>query len=109
MSHLYPFLDEKNIETIKNCLKKTGAKETKKKIKEKIKNYVIDFGKNNDKVFVKHIGITASPGNLEEYYSKWVESKNTVHILKPILSEAFRITVLVAKKGKLDSYSLCII
>ena len=35
MSHLYPFLDEKNIETIKNCLKKTGAKETKKKIIKK--------------------------------------------------------------------------
>ena len=50
MSHFYPFLDEKSIEKIKNCLKKTGAKETKKKIKEKIKNYIIDFGKNNDKV-----------------------------------------------------------
>ena len=50
MSHFYPFLDEKSIEKIKNCLKKTGAKETKKKIKEKIKNYIIDFGKNNEKV-----------------------------------------------------------
>ena len=50
MSHFYPFLDEKSIGKIKNCLKKTGAKETKKKIKEKIKNYIIDFGKNNDKV-----------------------------------------------------------
>ena len=50
MSHFYPFLDPKSIEKIKNCLKKTGAKETKKKIKEKIKNYIIDFGKNNEKV-----------------------------------------------------------
>lgn len=50
MSHFYPFLDQKSIETVKNCLKKTGAKETKKKIKEKVKNYIIDFGKNNDKV-----------------------------------------------------------
>ena len=50
MSHFYPFLDQKSIETMKNCLKKTGAKETKKKIKEKIKNYIIDFGKNNEKV-----------------------------------------------------------
>ena len=50
MSHFYPFLDDKSIMRVKNCLKKTGAKETKKKIKEKIKNYVIDFGKNNDKV-----------------------------------------------------------
>ena len=50
MAHFYPFLDQKSIERIKNCLKKTGAKETKKKIKEKIKNYIIDFGKNNEKV-----------------------------------------------------------
>ena len=50
MAHFYPFLDEKSIERMKNCLKKTGAKETKKKIKEKIKNYIIDFGKNNEKV-----------------------------------------------------------
>ena len=50
MSHFYPFLDEKRVGVIKNCLKKTGAKETKKKIKEKIRNYVIDFGKNNEKV-----------------------------------------------------------
>ena len=50
MSHFYPFLDEKSITRVKNCLKKTGAKETKKKIKEKIKNYIIDFGKNNEKV-----------------------------------------------------------
>ena len=50
MAHFYPFLDEKSITTVKNCLKKTGAKETKKKIKEKIKNYIIDFGKNNEKV-----------------------------------------------------------
>lgn len=50
MSHFYPFLDQKSIETMKSCLKKTGAKETKKKIKEKIKNYIIDFGKNNEKV-----------------------------------------------------------
>ena len=33
MSHFYPFLDEKSVGVIKNCLKKTGAKETKKKIK----------------------------------------------------------------------------
>ena len=50
MSHFYAFLDEKSIEKVKSCLKKTGAKETKKKIKEKIKNYIIDFGKNNEKV-----------------------------------------------------------
>jgi hypothetical protein len=50
MAHFYPFLDQKSIERVKNCLKKTGAKETKRIIKEKIKNYIIDFGKNNEKV-----------------------------------------------------------
>ena len=50
MSHFWPFLDEKNQTLLKNCLKKTGAKETKKKIKETVKNYILDFGKNNEKV-----------------------------------------------------------
>ena len=50
MSHFWPFLDEKNQALLKNCLKKTGAKETKKKIKETVKNYILDFGKNNEKV-----------------------------------------------------------
>ena len=68
---------------------------------------VIFHGNNDDKIFVKHIGITGNPGNLEQYYSKFVESKNTVNILKPILNEAFSITVLVGKKGHFDSFSLC--
>ena len=33
MSHFYPFLDSTSIEHVKNCLKRTGAKETKKKSK----------------------------------------------------------------------------
>ena len=65
------------------------------------------YGTYYDKVFVKHMGITGSPGNIEQYYSRWVESKNTVNILKPILNEAFRITVLVGKKGHFDAFSLC--
>ena len=69
----------------------------------------IDFkGFTNDKVFVKHKGITGSVQEIGEYYTTWIESKNTVNIRKPILNnEAFRITVLVAKKGHFDSYSLC--
>jgi hypothetical protein len=50
MSHFWPFLDENSIKTLKNCLKKTGTKEQKKRIKEIVKNYVIDFGKYNEKV-----------------------------------------------------------
>ena len=62
----------------------------------------------NDKVFVKHIGIVNSDLNIEQYSATWVESKNTVNIIKPILNnEAFRITVLVASPGHFDNYSLC--
>jgi len=50
MSHFWPFLDENSIKTLKNCLRKTGTKEKKKRIKEIVKNYVIDFGKYNEKV-----------------------------------------------------------
>jgi len=50
MSHFWPFLDENSIKILKNCLKKSGAKEQKKRIKEIVKNYVIDFGKYNEKV-----------------------------------------------------------
>ena len=50
MSHFWPFLNEESIKTLKSCLKKTGAKEQKKKIKELVKNYIIDFGKHSEKV-----------------------------------------------------------
>ena len=80
MSHLYSFLDEKNIQTIKNCLKKTGAKETKRKIKEKIKNYVIDFGKNNDKVkyYINENGILKISSNIFNFRKEFLQ--NFTHI-----------------------------
>ena len=80
MSHFYPFLDEKNIEVIKNCLKKTGAKETKRKIKEKIKNYVIDFGKNNDKVkyYITDDGILKIFSNIFNFRKEFLQ--NFTHI-----------------------------
>jgi hypothetical protein len=31
MSHFWPFLNEESIKTLKSCLKKTGAKEQKKR------------------------------------------------------------------------------
>ncbi|MBO6244398.1 MAG: hypothetical protein J6O41_07575, partial [Clostridia bacterium] len=69
----------------------------------------IDFkGYLNDKVFVKHIGINDVNIKLEEYSATWVESKNTVKIVKPIKnSEAFDVTVLIGKKGQFDDYTLC--
>ena len=80
MTRFYSFLDEKNIETIKNCLKKTGAKETKKKIKEKIKNYVIDFGKNNDKVkyYITEDGILKITSNIFNFRKEFLQ--NFTHI-----------------------------
>ena len=80
MTRFYSFLDEKNIEKIKNCLKKTGAKETKKKIKEKIKNYVIDFGKNNDKVkyYITEDGILKIYSNIFNFRKEFLQ--NFTHI-----------------------------
>ena len=69
----------------------------------------IDFlGYKNDKIFVKHMGITDTSLNIDEYKATWVENKNSVSIIKPIKNnEAFSITVLVAEKGHFNSYSLC--
>jgi len=80
MAHFYSFLDEKNIQTIKNCLKKTGAKETKRKIKEKIKNYVIDFGKNNDKVkyYINEDGVLKISSNIFNFRKEFLQ--NFTHI-----------------------------
>ena len=80
MTHFYSFLDEKNIQTIKNCLKKTGAKETKRKIKEKIKNYVIDFGKNNDKVkyYINENGVLKISSNIFNFRKEFLQ--NFTHI-----------------------------
>ena len=60
----------------------------------------MDFkGNLNDKVFVKHIGLNNVNIKLEEYSATWIESKNTVKIVKPIKNgEAFDITVLIAEK-----------
>ena len=75
MAHFYPFLDKKSIETVKNCLKKTGAKETKKKIKEKVKNYIIDFGKNNEKVkyFITEEGILTIFSNIFNFRKEFLK------------------------------------
>ena len=69
----------------------------------------MDFkGNLNDKVFVKHIGMNNVNIKLEEYSATWIESKNTVKIVKPIKNgEAFDITVLIAEKGHFNDYSLC--
>jgi len=87
MSHFYPFLDQKSIETVKNCLKKTGAKETKKKIKEKVKNYIIDFGKNNDKVkySISENGVLNIFGNIFNFRKEFLKEFSHVKYKDEIL------------------------
>ena len=87
-------------------------------INEKVVHYELDnnkmeteidfIGEPDDKVFVKHMGITDTKLELEAYSSTWVENKNSVSIIKPIKNnEDFEITVIVGKTGSLDKYSLC--
>ena len=50
MHKIYSFLPEESAIRLKNCIKKTGAKEQKRRLKELLKNYILDFGRNNEKV-----------------------------------------------------------
>ena len=65
------------------------------------------IGQVNDTIFVKHIGLTNYKITLQEYSATFDETQNVVTFNKPILNEAFKITVLVGKKGRFDDYSLC--
>ena len=49
---IFSFLDEKSLTIVKPILKQyiPNKKTTKKAIKDSIKQYIIDFGKNNEKV-----------------------------------------------------------
>ena len=51
-NRIFSFLDEKSLSIVKPILKKyiPNKKKTKKVIKDSIKQYIIDFGKNNEKV-----------------------------------------------------------
>ena len=65
------------------------------------------IGNENDEIFAKHIGLNNYQIHLQEYKATFNENQNVVNIVKPILNEAFRVTVLVDEKGKFDDYSLC--
>ena len=65
------------------------------------------IGQINDTIFVKHIGLTNYDIHVQNYVATFDDTQNVVNAQKPILNEAFRITVLVAKNGRLDDYSLC--
>ena len=65
------------------------------------------IGQINDTIFVKHIGLTNYEIHIQQYKATFDESQNVVTFNKPILNEAFRITVLVGKKGSFNDFSLC--
>ncbi len=66
-------------------------------------------GDSNVPMFVKHTSIIGNydPPIEEKYEATFDETKNSVSIPKPILGEKFTITVIVGRKGTLDSITQC--
>ena len=64
-------------------------------------------GEKDDKIFVKHSGISSYEININNYHAIFEESANMVYIIKPILNEEFLFTVLVDEPGKFTDYRLC--
>ena len=64
-------------------------------------------GLMNDKMFIKHIGTTKSTIQPEEYRTEFDPNQNVATIYKPLLNTVFRMTVLVSRKGKMNSITLC--
>ena len=64
-------------------------------------------GAENDKIFVKHAGISSYTIKIENYISTFIESSNSVRIVKPIFQEEFMFTVIVGKPGSLSNITLC--
>ena len=74
-----------------------------------IETELVLFGKTGEEIFVKHMGYSTNKLIVQKYFVSFDLSSNTASIVKPIKSEEFKITVFVAKKGKLENYSLCTI
>ena len=64
-------------------------------------------GRPNDKIFIKHAGVSDYIIRTTDYHTSFNEKTNDVIILKPILGEEFIFTVLIARNGKLDNVNLC--
>ena len=68
----------------------------------------IEFtGKKDDKIFVKHAGVTDYNVNIGSYAAIFDERTNIVTITKPILNEEFTFRVLVSKNDEYKDYTLC--
>jgi len=68
---------------------------------------VFEQGNRNDKIFVKHTGVSDYEIKKQDYSAKFIQATNDVKIIKPIFGEEFMITVLVGKKGTFDEVNLC--
>ena len=63
---------------------------------------VFEKGNRNDKIFVKHTGVSDYEIKKQDYSATFIQATNDVKIIKPIFGEEFMITVLVGKKGTFD-------
>ena len=68
---------------------------------------VFEQGNRNDKIFVKHTGVSDYEIKKQDYSATFIQATNDVKIIKPIFGEEFMITVLVGKKGAFDEVNLC--
>ena len=64
-------------------------------------------GLTNDIMFVNHLGTTKNTIEPEEYRAEFDPNQNVATIYKPLLDQVFHMTVLLSKKGKLSSITLC--
>ena len=76
-----------------------------------IKNYLVEnelkfIGDENDEIFTKHMGLDYKL-DVQPYKVTFRPNENSVKIDRPILKEAFNVTVLIGKKGKFNDYNLC--
>ena len=64
-------------------------------------------GNKDDVIFIKHTGFNTYDFKLQEYKATFDEKQNEVIIDKPILDEAFNITILIGKKKTFNDFTLC--
>ena len=73
-----------------------------------IENEIQFSGEQNIPIFTKHSSYPESYSPvIRDYQATFDESKNSVSISKPIFDEEFNITVIVGKRGELDSITQC--
>ena len=64
-------------------------------------------GEKDDKIFVKHAGVSDYDANIGSYTAIFDDKTNVVTITKPIFDEEFTFTVLVGPRNHFNDYTLC--